>query len=125
MAAAERLDNGRVTRQSALSQSVKASSWEYWDSEAARGCGTRVSDGHVRSVSDGCQMDFRYLSDGCQIVTAQSTRHMHCIMTCLSGEFVGCYACQMGVRHTRKDGFPNASLALSSRVSSVVLAVRS
>ena len=31
------------------------------------------------------------------IVTAQSKRHMHCIMTCLSGTYVS-DGCQMGVR---------------------------
>ena len=32
---------------------------------------------------------------GVRIVTAQSTRHVHYIITCLSGE---CVVCQMGVR---------------------------
>ena len=34
------------------------------------------------------QRGFALMSDGCQIVTAQSTRHMHYIMTCLSGDCV-------------------------------------
>ena len=35
----------------------------------------------VRWVSDGCQTGVRF-------VTAQSTRHMHYIMTCLNGDCV-------------------------------------
>ena len=42
-------------------------------------------------MSDRCQIGVRF-------VTAQSTRHMHYIMTCLSGECVVSDGCRLGVR---------------------------
>ena len=52
------------------------------------------------------------LSDECQIVTAQSTRHMHYIMTCLSGDCV----VLVSVRRV-PDKMYHSHTTLSTRVS--------